>query len=336
MHRRKRPVGGLFSVIGIIFAIGLLSSLLISALGDNSVERRAIIPSMAIDPKLVPISSHLVLQVTAETYASECTINDKDSDFKECHPSIAVTLDSFKFTTGLFRECSISRSTVDDRSNCTVRFACDKCYFTNDMANVSFTFAGQNTYASAYYVSITASAGYTNQKSVLSYRIAPPSSTFFRGLSNPTSLTVSTVPTVYSEYGEVETGYHIDFSRVSLGELVDFRQFSSRNGMKLTTSFLRVSTSMDVVLTSKKSLISILSEILGSLVGLIGGIGIVMSTVEKWSDRIIFSRLRKHYEPAHKGTVMSENQTEESPRMLSVHVVEAEYDTECVGMFFAI
>lgn len=278
MHRKRRGFGGIFTIVGIIFVAALLAALLVPAIADNERERRSLIPSVIVDPKFRPIASRVTILLTAEGFIGQCTIADTESSFKLCNSLISTQISNFNVTSGTTQTCSRTKLPGDERGNCTVKFVCDRCAFTSETASIAITNTALLSYASAYTIQILTSAAYPSGESQFSYRITPDQNKFFRGIATTTVLTMTTVQTTYSQKTPafIDSGFHIDFSNVALGEQADFRTFSSKNGYKFAVTFNRVPNSLEIVKDIKKNVVTIISEILGSLVGIIGLVGVTM------------------------------------------------------------
>jgi hypothetical protein len=162
--------------------------------------------------------------------------------------------------------------------------ACKKCSFgSGDTATAEFFTTSQRSFARGYEYTVTTSSGYARQNSSLQGFILAPPSNYFRGLSKPTALTLDTYQTTYMDLlrGETLTGFHIDFSSVKLGDLVSSRNFSQVNGIYFQFVFAKNSATLEVELSQKKSIPTMLLGLMGSLVGLVNTFGLVLVYSER-------------------------------------------------------
>lgn len=267
-------------------------------------ESRSLIPNLAIAEHAKPIRSSIIAEVTFEKYIGACNMNDA-REFQNCSSTTSFSLQNFQ----VLGETSIQCAKRDSQS-CTVRIVCNKCAMTDAVrSQISILLLDPVSYCSAFNIVLNASAAYPNQNSSIAYRIESDSTKFFRGSFNATEFAVSAVQTTFQSVEDKnDTGYHLvcstvtfytlvqDFRHVALGEQVNYLEFNTKNGIHLQLSFYREANSLEIIRTQKKSVVSIISEILGTCSGVIGGIGALMKLVEGFFEDYLlalYNKLRK-------------------------------------------
>lgn len=270
MYKRRTPIGGIFTIIAIFFILGMLSALLAPAIGDNEVETRSLIPNLAVARSKLPLSAGIDAYLTLEGYSGSCAKDDSIATFQNCSQFISFNANSFNATEPSL-SCLGNNAKNVHSGLCTIRFRCKRCSFKSDTAAVSIQVQDPLTFASSYIANITTATGYPVQYdervSRVAFRIKSDEKKFFRGTAVETQLNLLAIQTTFDWLGYSDTGFHLDFRGSTLGEQVGFREFNTRNGIKFAFNFLREANTLEVIRSQKKSPVSVISEILGSLSG---------------------------------------------------------------------
>lgn len=248
-------------------------------------ETRSLIPNLLIAER-APAS---LINATLTIIGYQGTCSNSTTEFSNCSSVISHSITNFAVGT------SISKCKYDPVARlCTVNVICDRCSFLREQAEITIVSNDTSGFASGYVAFVNTSAGIQNAISTISYPIFSDSDKYFRGTHSPTILNLVTVQTIYRRVNTDsfnDTGFHVDFKTVTLGEQVDFRQFNSKSGIRFVFAFSRESNTLEINRTQKKNPISIISELFGGISGFVGFVGIIMRLFERFVENLLCVKL---------------------------------------------
>jgi hypothetical protein len=164
IHIRKRPIGGLFSVLFIMIALFFIVVCLATFAVDNVEETKALVPLVVIAEKYKALEGDFKLTTTFTNFVGRCE--------GDCR-SIAEIVPR-KLTGTYSTECL----QADD--DCKITLSCRGCEVQTG-SHVSYSLVESSSYAAGISVNLTSTSSIPDEVSSIEQSIAAESNFVFRG-----------------------------------------------------------------------------------------------------------------------------------------------------------
>jgi len=239
----------------------------------NTLETKTLVPQ-----QLIPIVSwNAILSLIGTSPDSTICVSPLNN--MTCASGIFVT-STYGVDDDFTKNCEWSLQ------QCTVTISCLNCTFpTNGFLQVSFLEPG--TYATGINYTFTSYSGYPNQYSTVWGSLSSNGTSFIRSLSTASLVDLLVTATQYDDTisDNLYSGYKLDYLGSTLGTEVGPEQFSEQNGLAFIFQFQTSDISLKVTLSSRLTQLQLVSQVLGTLAGLMGAIRVAMAIVEKCETR---------------------------------------------------
>ncbi|CAG9336306.1 unnamed protein product [Blepharisma stoltei] len=285
MILRSTQIGGVFSLAFIFGAIIIIFISIFQYASNNIYETKSLVPLVVLEQDVSEFTSYFLLNVTLKNYGSTCA-----GESNSCYHAI------FYEINGITGEWSEESCKEIPNGDCQISMVCKHCSIPYE-GSIFFTMDDTNAYTSGYTVNFTSSSSIPDKPSSYQTSVLPSKNYVFLG-TTPTKIYYTMIPSFYDDKpNDVNhTGYH-----VTLGKLPD--KGSQLKSYELGMGFinyLSIVLSIDnsgLVTTrnDNQTLIVLLTTLIGSVFGILSGIGGVMNTVEqRWIKFKKKSKMQKH------------------------------------------
>lgn len=269
--RTRNKMGGTFSIFFYGAAIILLISTFMTYFLDNIIEVKSLQPLVVLEKEVDNFAADVTVNVTFIKYNEKCEASDSlkskiKYDLSEVYGS-SIKLSSSKSSDG----------------SCSVIISCKECVI-NTGAYINFYLNEDFSYSAGVEANITSDSSIPNLISSASESILSDSDKVFIG-SSPSVFYFMMTPSIFmssvSKYPSKSTGYHVSLtkkadngSQHTTEELI----FTTRLGVKINLEI--PNSGLYTYRDSKSTFIVALAGYLGSVVGIMSAIGIIMRFVE--------------------------------------------------------
>lgn len=281
MYMRKNYTGGVFTVIGICLIVILLLNSCLNYSYDNISESKALVPSLALERKYSHFSAkEMIFEYTFKNYGGQCTSLEK------CTESLEILRDNLEGT--------LSQPKCQKLSNdCNIHFHCHDCELTNP-GSISLILSEDRSYATDIILNITASSSIPNQYSSFLSSTQTHPDIVLRG-QDPTVFYYKLIPSLFlsdTRSSEDElTGYHVSsMTDPEIGSSVKTYEYylcriPFTKMLKVTVQFDRDQSVLVTHRMPRQSEFVFFSSLAGSVLGIMGGMGVIMRMFERVSSR---------------------------------------------------
>jgi len=284
MYKWKSACGGMFSLIAVLFFSVVVATSIAAYAVDNRLQNRALLPSLmspATESKL------FTAQVKLVGYLADCvaTTSTSSTDWQPCNAGIKSIIGADQSYNSSIA-CKVENGQNKHR-NCTVKVDLTRLHFPEGDTTSEFSILSEEqfSFATMFEYSISASTGYPNQNSRIEGKVVPTDSegALFRGFTSPTAVSLLAVPTVYTDFYNSynDTGFHLDFITVTVGDQVNFRSFNSKNGLQFAIRRTKSESTVTIEDNVKKTIFLFVLDLLGNLSGVFGMVSLAMKLAEK-------------------------------------------------------
>jgi hypothetical protein len=286
MVRKRNSFGGIASVVSLLFIVSMSINIIVPVATDNLLETRSLIPNLKLID--VNVTAHITASVTLLDYFGECTTF---SNGTECPSKIRAYTSSGLVSQNETYTCheSVNATLPIFTRNCTITFSCIDCKFTASGGSIIFDARQSQTYTKGFEWSIEATSGYPNQNSSISSIVRSSDNSLFRGILQYSVANIAAIQSVYRNTVDRKsyTGVHFDFASLTPGDTVDSQSFNYKNGVGFRFDLQRSVSSLEVILSQKKSWIDVIGALLGGIAGLVGLAGKIVQQLEKTNARFL-------------------------------------------------
>jgi hypothetical protein len=166
MYIRKKPIGGLASLLFLLTAALFIITALASFSTNNVEEAKALVPMVTLEAKYPEIRTNLHIGLKYSNLPNSCQANDA------CASTIKVGVYGFGELTTV--TCSYAAN------DCTITMECSDCLIATG-AFVSFESTNLKDYATAIYVNVTCTSSIPDEISSVAQQISPSYKHIFKG-----------------------------------------------------------------------------------------------------------------------------------------------------------
>jgi hypothetical protein len=298
---RKTTLGGAFSILYMLSLIGLSLALFIPYMIDNYRDTRTLTPAIS---DLDKITASINVSLTIPSYLGDCS---------NMSSNIEISLSGWKAISNSILIQNMS--SLQERS-CSIIWSCNKCNMDRFETSVSIFFNERNAYTSVILWKVSVESAipslnskglYTDgkttsiQKTIGNGTIVPTdSNTVFRG-DIPTQIGFILFPTIFENNrgisSEPNTGYQVEFHSLKLGSVVDQATFHSSDGFKVVFLFIRSDNILRIYSSTRITIQSFLSSILGAIFGLYAFFSvtlIILEDIMKFIMQKVFKKTKEY------------------------------------------
>lgn len=268
MVLRETRIGGVSTLVFICLAIILVGSTFINFTESNIAEIKGLVPKVVLDEEVDEyVADTLMVIIRFIRYGDDCSSSEID-------------LQTSNINSGSYSQSTFKDS---DRS-CIIEFVFSHCTLETG-ALITVTSKEKLCYSSGIYVNVTSSSSIPNQISSILASVKPEAEYVFIG-SEPSQFFYTMTPSLFeSESGKwpsKQTGFHISSEYLpEPGSQHKSEDLSIVSQLKVN---IYLDTSISGLFTKryyKQTLIFILSSLIGSIFGVMGGVGGGMKFLEK-------------------------------------------------------
>jgi hypothetical protein len=285
--KRKTLLGGLFTIIFIIVCISILFSTSLSLAMDNIKETKALVPRISIEEKYEKvtyiqfIAKDIQFQVTFENYGGECVTTE------------GVCVYEFDvYMTNIGGEISHSECKWQEL-DCVVVVQFSE-FELETTGSIGFQLNESYSYATGVKVKVSSSSSIPDEYSTIFSHINSFDSMYFRGLDASKfylQMTPSLFLTDSAEWDNELMGYHISEIQDPIpGSQIDYSEYyiyriSFIKNLKAEIILEKSESALLTERMKKYTLISFFSALAGSILGILGGLGFIMTQIEGYFER---------------------------------------------------
>mmetsp|Transcript_32910 Transcript_32910/g.57546 ORF Transcript_32910/g.57546 Transcript_32910/m.57546 type:complete len:1174 (+) Transcript_32910:701-4222(+) len=257
MYLRKKPYGGLFTLLFIFVAGMFLTASLVTFVLDNIEETKALVPLVALEKSYATFKTDLNVTINFENFHGPCTEDE------ECSDNIQVTIGH------LLGEPELSCLQV--YRACMVMMICSQCQVQTG-AYVSYFISDIESFASAIAANVTCSSSIPGEISSIQQSVKAKSNYVIRGKA-ATQIYFEMTPSIFvsesDNWPSSTTGYHVAATKSpELGTEVVISELASSVGLKLDVHLEKSSSGLMTKRVMRNTLLNMLSSVLGSVFGL--------------------------------------------------------------------
>jgi hypothetical protein len=281
MYMRKNYTGGVFTAIGICLIVLLLLNSCLNYSYENISESKALVPRLALERKYSHFSAkEIIFEYTFRNYGGQCT------QLNKCTESLEILRDNLEGT--------LSQPKCQKLSNdCKIQFHCYDCELSNP-GNLHLILSEDRSYATDIILNITASSSIPNQYSSFLSSTQTNQDKVLRG-QDPTVFYYNFIPSLFlsdTRNSENElTGYHVSsMTDPQIGSSIKTYEYDScripfTKMLKVTVQFNRSQSVLVTHRMPRQSEFVFFSSLAGSVLGIMGGMGVIMRLFERISSR---------------------------------------------------
>ena len=268
MILRETRIGGVSMLIFICLAIILVGSTFLNFTESNIAEIKGLVPKVVLDEEVDEyVAETLTVIIRFIRYGDDCSSSEIDLT--------KFNIYSDSYTQSTFKD--------SDRS-CIIEFSFSQCTLETG-AFITVTSKEKLCYSSGIYVNVTSSSSIPNQISSILASVKPEPEYVFIG-SDPSQFYYTMTPSLFesesSKWPSKQTGFHISSEYLpGPGSQHKSEDLSIVSQLKVN---IYLDTSISGLFTKryyKQTLIFILSSLIGSIFGVMGGVGGGMKFLEK-------------------------------------------------------
>ncbi|OMJ74103.1 hypothetical protein SteCoe_27050 [Stentor coeruleus] len=269
--RTRNTIGGTFSTFFYCAVVILFISPFIIYFYDNIVEIKSLQQLDVLENEVDNFAADVTLNITFIKYIEKCEVyhlseNKIKYELSEVYGN-SIRLSSSKTLIG----------------SCSVIFYCSKCIIRTG-AYINFHLDEDFSYSAGIEVNITSESSIPNLKSSVSESILSDSGKVFIG-SSPTVFHFTMIPSIFmsslSDYPSKSTGYHASLTkRADKGSQHTAEELIFNTRLSVNINLEIPNSGLYTFRDSKSTFLVVLGGYLGSVVGAMSVIGILMRFIE--------------------------------------------------------
>lgn len=315
MYLINNKFGGVFSLVFICLAVILFGITLINYKENNILETKGLVPKVVLDYEVDEYAADkFFVIVQFIRYGDKC-LNE--------------SIDYFTSSMKAKKE-SITFELVGD--TCVATFEYDSCVLSTG-ASLTIALKEKLCYSSGIYVNISSSSSIPNEISSILTIIKPSGNNVFIG-TDPSYFYFTLTPSLFisesNKWPHNITGYHIS----SINLPVAGSEHESRD--LAIASQLKVIISMDLSISgllTKRSLIQdlgiLFSSLIGSIFGVMGGVGGGMAFLEKRLGKFRkYLKQRKDFNKVSEARKNIQNEIRDKDKVAKNYIPSEEMNSE--------
>ncbi|OMJ89839.1 hypothetical protein SteCoe_7921 [Stentor coeruleus] len=275
-------IGGQFTII--LFGSGLIIFVSVCAVFtlDNIAEIKTLMPLVILENYVDTFKADIKAEFELKNYGDSC-FEDKNYT-KAFYSSAYCSNEIYAVSSNINMQSNIINCYKDADNTCIVSYFCSKCEI-NLNSTLKLTFIEKLSYATDILVNITSESSIPESSSSVSMQITPDSGNIFIGPIASEfffSMTPSYFTSSLSKFPSKITGYHVSpESSPKSGSQNSIEDISIATQLSININFIKLLTGLYTSRYQKQSVLIFISGIFGTLSGLVGIIGILMSQFEK-------------------------------------------------------
>ncbi|CAG9321906.1 lztr1_5 [Blepharisma stoltei] len=274
----KTRLGGFYTISFYILAALLVFITLTTYAFENINESKGLIPLITAENEVSSFSANLAFLVTFSGYGGSCVADNNGT----CSRLISFYSENIIAEN----EPGDLKCVLTDSQYCRLGYFCKDCAI-NTGAQFSIVLSEQFSYSSTIYVNITSSSSIPNEISSIQQSISADSGKIFRG-NTPTEFYFSMIPSIFKSdiesWPSLATGYHVSTEKaIEKGSQCSNVELISNSNLKLNVNLDLSNSALMTERTLEQTWLMLISSLLGTVFGLMGTIGSIMSwNEEKW------------------------------------------------------
>ncbi|CAG9320893.1 unnamed protein product [Blepharisma stoltei] len=285
MIKRKTSVGGLFSLMALLWAGFLVVLTTLQIFYDNITETKALIPYLFLAQEAGKLSADIKVVVSLYNYGGNCTVNDS------CANGISLS-----WTDTAHDDVTLNCYFTD--KVCYVFSECKSCVLSSS-SSLTLSLYETNSYASYFSVNVTSDSSIPGESSSYATYIHPPEGTIFIG-PQATSVDFIMTPCLFlaqSSDKNNQTGNLVSFDKYVLGSTGTVESMTYNRYFEILVNFNVDISGLLIVRTLNMDFLLFWSSVFGSVGGIIEVAGHFMEHFEEgYNDRKEKKQLKEERE----------------------------------------
>ena len=274
----KTQCGGIFSLLFLLVLLVFIGSTVISFEYGNIEESKNLVPVVVLQSEVAEFKSNLIeINLKFLTYGGTCIEKGK------CTKYLKVILEY------IYGKISVSCEDLEERA-CLITIICEYCVITPG-AIIDIQMTEKVSYSSGIEIDFKSSSSIPSELSSVFISIRPPTNLVFIG-SDPSMFYFSLTPSLFtsssSQWPRSETGYHVSIYQPPVyGSMYQTLEIPSVSYLK---AIILIDLSNEALLTAryfKQETVYFISNLFGSVFGIMGAVGAVMKSVESYYLKIL-------------------------------------------------
>ncbi|OMJ95501.1 hypothetical protein SteCoe_1098 [Stentor coeruleus] len=278
---QKKIIGGQFTVILIGSSLIIFVSIYTVFAFDNIAEIKTLMPLVILENYVQNFKADIEVKLELKNYGDSCFQNQNLS--KNFYSSAYCSNEIYAVANNINIQLNTIKCYKDNDNACIVYYHCLKCQINLD-SNLKFVFVEKLSYATGILINITSESSIPESSSSVSMQIYPDPENIFIG-PTATEFSFSMTPSYFtsslSNFPSMLTGYHVSpESSPKSGSQNFIEDISLVAQLSIKLNFIKLLTGLYTSRYQKQSLLIFISGLFGTLSGLAGLIGILMSQFE--------------------------------------------------------
>jgi Galactose oxidase, central domain/Tyrosine-protein kinase ephrin type A/B receptor-like/Kelch motif len=303
---KKTKIGGIFTLFFFSLALVISVTILLQYNLNNTQETKVLQPLPVLEMEVSNFKATLQMLISFDGYGDSCVVDSK------CSPQISFEFFDFK-TLGIF---SYSCSLV--AGSCIIDFNCFGCEISSQSYAVFFL-NEKFSYASSISVNVSSTSSIPNSISGVTSSISTKNHQLFIG-TIPTEFYFILIPSLFTSSISSNiiksTGYHVLVDTLPIpGSQYSIQSIQGISLLNIKIYLTQSSSGLYTTRYLSQSFILILSGLLGSITGIMGGMGFFMRLVEGNLKNYIKNKRRRigYLEIKNKRLILMDSLVREVP-----------------------
>ncbi|OMJ65604.1 hypothetical protein SteCoe_37923 [Stentor coeruleus] len=280
MQLKQTFIGGICTVILLGACTIILVSVCLIYISDNITEVKSLMPLVVLENNVDKFTADFYVIFTLQNYGDSCVSQFRSSRIlssRHCSENIYIKVDGINSQYE-----SINCSKIPDNS-CQIFYKCSTCELDLN-SNLKLILAEDSSYSTGIIVNVTSDSSIPESQSSVSMSLSPTSGRIFIG-SEASQFYLSVIPSYFtstiSKFSHELTGYHLSpASSPLLGSENFIEDLPVATQLSVIINFNKVSTGLFTSRYQTQNALIFMSGLFGTLSGLTGIVGIIMSKFE--------------------------------------------------------
>lgn len=279
---QKTKIGGIFSLFFFCIALVIAATILLNYYLNNTKETKALQPLLVLKEQVKNFESNMEIIVSFNGYGDSCVTDSG------CTPKLSITPNNFKTLKSSFFSCSFVET------SCIITFYCFGCEI-NSLSSISIILQERYSYASSISVNLTSTSSIPDFVSSSKAIIYTTNHELFIGFT-PTNFYFTLIPSYFTSTVNSlvqSSGYHVSMDTPPVqGSQYAIQSTPEVTSLQATVYFTESSSGLYTNRYPNQSFVILISGLLGSVTGAMGGIAFLMKLCE--GNIIKYKKNRKH------------------------------------------
>ena len=281
LYLSKNKLGGCFSMIFLVISLTLVMTTTLTFSLINIAELKVLQPLTVLENEVDNFYADIVVTVEFEHFGDICEANN------ECDSGVNITGVGFDILNGQYK-CK------QEADTCILTFICNHCAI-GSTSYVELTLRELYGYASSINVNVSSTSSIPDSNSSVFSSISAAENSVFIGYGYTTfyfELTPSLFISLVSDFKSNVTGYHVnEASSPSAGSEAFIQNLASACNLGVIVQLSKSNSGLYTERYPIQTFLIVISAILGSVMGILGGTGFLMSFLEK--NYLQYIRMKK-------------------------------------------